>query len=92
MALEPGDALGYFNLANIAFVRGDGAAARTLYEQALQRDPSLTLAHFQVARIQLMTRDAAGALRSLRRGLAFDSSDASARETAQRLAAALERR
>ena len=92
VALEPGDALGYFNLGNIAFLRGDGVAARALYEQALQRDPSLTLAHFQVARIQLMRRDAAGALRSLRRGLAFDSSDASARETAQRLAAALERR
>ncbi len=92
VVLEPGDALGYFNLGNIAYVRGDGAAALTLYEQALQRDPSLTLAHYQAARLRLMARDPAGALRSLRRGLAFDSTDAGAREMVRRLEAVLGRR
>jgi Tfp pilus assembly protein PilF len=89
VALEPGDALGYYNLGNIAYVRGKGAQARALYEQAVARDQSLTLAHFQLARLQLAARDAEGAFRSLRRGLAFDSSDASARKMAAKLAAML---
>lgn len=89
IALEPTDALGYYNLANIAFVRGDTARARALYAQAVTHDQSLVPAHFQLARLDLVGRNARGALRSLRRGLAFDSSNASAAETARRLAAAL---
>jgi hypothetical protein len=45
-------------------------------------DPSIVPAHFQLARVSLIGGDSVAALRHLRRGLAFDSSDAQAREMA----------
>lgn len=44
------------------------------------------LAHFQLARVSLLRNDAASALAHLRRGLAFDSTDAVARQTPAELA------
>lgn len=86
--LGPNDALALFNLANIWYQRRALDSAAVLYERVAQLDPSIAAAHFQLARIGLLRRDEASALRSLRRGLAWDSSDASARE----MAATLQRR
>ena len=80
--LDPGEALAWYNLANLLFVRGQADSAGVLYARAVRADRSMTEAHFQLARIALMRRDERAALASLRRGLAFDSTDASARETA----------
>jgi len=77
--LNPAEPLAWFNLGNIAFVRGDLSRAATLYERTAKLDPSIVLAHFQLARVNLMKKDYREALANLRRGLAFDSSDASAR-------------
>lgn len=87
IALEPGDALGYFNLGNLTLMRGDRTGARALYEQAVKRDPSLVAAHFQLARLALLEQNADAALASLRRGLAFDSSNAEAVATLRQLQA-----
>lgn len=80
--LDPNEPLALFNLANIRFVRRELDSARTLYLRTARLDPSIAAAHFQLARIALLQRDEATALQALRRGLAFDSSDASAREMA----------
>ena len=85
-SLDPADPLPWFNLGNIAFARGDLSRAASLYEKTLSLDESIVPAHFQLARARLLTKDYIGALRSLRRGLAFDSSDASARAMAVTLA------
>jgi tetratricopeptide (TPR) repeat protein len=84
--LDPNEPLALFNLANIRFMRRELDSARALYALAAVRDPSLAAAQFQLARIALLQRDEPAALRALRRGLAFDSSDASAREMAAALA------
>ena len=84
--LAPNDPLPLFNLANIWYQRRALDSAAALYERVARLDPSIAGAHFQLARIGLLRRDEASALRSLRRGLAWDSSDASAREMAAVLA------
>jgi tetratricopeptide (TPR) repeat protein len=84
--LDANDPLAWFNLANIHFVRRELDSARILYERTARLDPSIATAHFQLARVGLLRRDERAALRSLRRGLAWDSSDASAREMAAVLA------
>lgn len=89
--LDPGEALAWYNLANIFFVRGQVDSARVLYERAVRSDRGMTQAHFQLARVALLRRDERAALASLRRGLAFDSSDASAREMALQLTRRLRR-
>ena len=86
--LDPNEPVVLFNLANIQFRRRELDSAKALYGLAARRDPSIARAHFQLARIALLQRDEAGALQALRRGLAFDSTDISARE----MAAALTRR
>jgi len=66
-------------------VRGDLARADSMYAKAARLDPGLALAHFQLARVSLLRKDYRAALSELRRGLAFDSSDASARAEAAQL-------
>jgi tetratricopeptide (TPR) repeat protein len=84
--VDPNEPLAWFNLANIRFVRRELDSAALLYERVARIDPSIAAAHFQLARIGLFRRDETAALQSLRRGLAFDSSDASALEMAAVLA------
>lgn len=74
--------LAWFNLANLAFVRLDLERAAALYQRAVELDPGIVPAHFQLARVNLLRGDSVAALRHLRRGLAFDSSDAQARQMA----------
>ena len=87
--LDAGEPLAYFNLANVWLLRGQLDRAAQLYEKTVSLDPGLALAHFQLARVSLLKREYPAALRSLRRGLAFDSSDAAARATAAQLGRAL---
>jgi tetratricopeptide (TPR) repeat protein len=84
--LNPFEPLAWFNLGNILLMRGDLQRASVMYARTAALDPSTALAHFQLARVDLLQRNEAGALRHLRRGLAFDSSDAQAREMAVLLA------
>lgn len=84
--LNPNEPLVLFNLANVRFMRRELDSAKALYARAAQVDPSMAAAHFQLARVALLQRDETSALRALRRGLAFDSTDASAREMASVLA------
>ena len=83
--LDPSEPLAWFNLGNIAFVRSDLARASEMYRKATDADPGLALAHFQLARIDILQKDLGRGLADLRRGLAFDSSDATARDMANRL-------
>jgi tetratricopeptide (TPR) repeat protein len=83
--LDTREPLAWYNLANLLFMRGEVDSARTLYERAVRSDPSMTQAHFQLARIDLVRHDERAALLSLRRGLAFDSTNESAREMARTL-------
>ena len=87
-ALNQFEPLAWFNLGNLAVARGDLERAEALYQRAATLDPGLVEAHFQLARVSLVRKDGNAALRHLRRGLAFDSSNASARA----MAAELERR
>jgi tetratricopeptide (TPR) repeat protein len=89
--VDPSEPLGWFNLGNIAFVRGSLARADSLYQRAAVLNPSIAQAQFQLARVRLMSKDYRSALSYLRRGLAFDSSDAAARQAAADLAHRLER-
>jgi len=84
--LDPSEPLAWFNLGNIMLVRGDLAGASAMYEKTAVLDPSITLAHFQLARVNLLRKEYRAALTTLRRGLAFESSDASARAMASQLA------
>lgn len=88
--LDPGEALALYNLANLMLVRRDLARAREMYERAARLEPAMAPAHFQIARLALLAGDNRSALVSLRRGLAFDSSDASARAMAAELTRRLE--
>ena len=81
--VDPFEPLAWFNLANIRFGRRELDSAAILYRRVVQLDPSVSLANFQLARIALLRRDENAALKSLNRGLAFDSTDASAREMAR---------
>ncbi len=85
-ALDASEPLAWFNLGNIALVRGDLDRAGMLYQRAASLDPGIALTHFQLARVSLLKRDERAALASLRRGLAFDSTDAEARQMAELLA------
>jgi tetratricopeptide (TPR) repeat protein len=85
MALDSGEPLAYFNLANVWLVRGELDQAAGLYQKTVSLDPGLALAHFQLARVSLLKKAYPEALRSLRRGLMFDSTDATARATAAQL-------
>jgi predicted TPR repeat methyltransferase len=66
-------------------VRGDLPSAAAMYGKTAALDPSIALAHFQLARVDLLRKDYQAALADLRRGLAFDSSDVSARQMAAEL-------
>ena len=83
--LNPWEPLAWFNLGNLMLVRGDLARADSMYAKTARLDPGLALAHFQLARVSLLRKDYRAALSELRRGLAFDSSDASARAEAAQL-------
>ena len=85
MALDAGEPLAYFNLANVWLLRGQLDRAAELYEETVRLEPGLALAHFQLARVRLLKQEYPEALRSLRRGLNFDSTDARARSTAAQL-------
>jgi tetratricopeptide (TPR) repeat protein len=84
-SLDPSEPLAWFNLGNIMLVRGDLAGAAAMYGKTAALDPSIVLAHFHLARVNLLRHDDRAALADLRRGLAFDSSDASARAMATQL-------
>lgn len=51
LAIEPKFARGYTNLGALALVRGDVAAARDAYQEAITHDPRSVLARMQLARI-----------------------------------------
>ncbi|HVT41144.1 MAG TPA: tetratricopeptide repeat protein [Gemmatimonadaceae bacterium] len=84
-ALDPGEALAWFNLANIQLARGELDRAATLYSKSAALDPGIAVTHFRLARVWLLRKQFPAALRELRRGLAFDSTDAAAREAANAL-------
>jgi tetratricopeptide (TPR) repeat protein len=81
-ALDANEPLAWFNLANLLYVQRDLGRAGPMYERVVALDPSIVPAHFQLARVSLLAGDSVAALRHLRRGLAFDSSDAQARQMA----------
>ena len=87
--LDAGEPLAWFNLANIHLVRGSLDSAAALYERAAALDPGLAVTHLRLARVWLLRKNLPAALRELRRGLAFDSTDATARQTAEALERAL---
>ncbi|MCA0399988.1 MAG: methyltransferase domain-containing protein [Proteobacteria bacterium] len=72
-----GDALAdrRYAYADAAFAEGDYAAARDLFEQALELTPDWPPAHFMLARACLELRDAEGARRALARARALDPED-----------------
>lgn len=84
-SLDAGESLAWFNLANFSLVRGDLARAAELYQRTAKLDPSIALAHFQLAKVSLIRKDYPATLAHLRRGLAFDSSDVTARDLALEL-------
>ena len=86
--MDSGEPLGWFNLGNAVLVSGDFANAKRFFRAALALDGALAEAHFQLARIHLIERDNGSALSELRRGLAVDSSNTTARELVRRLSAA----
>jgi tetratricopeptide (TPR) repeat protein len=83
--LDPGEPLALFNLANIHLSRGELDQAADLYSKAAALDPGIAVTHFRLARVWLLRKQYPAALRELRRGLAFDSTDAPAREAAAAL-------
>jgi len=85
IALNAGEPLAWFNLANIWLLRGELDRAAELYQRTVSLEPGLALAHFQLARVNLLKKAYPEALRNLRRGLMFDSTDATARATAAQL-------
>lgn len=89
---DPVEPLGWFNLGNVEMANGRLDAAAGMFRRAVGLDGSLTDAHFQMARIHLLRREPAEAYRSLRRGLAFDTSNAAARALAAQLAGERSRR
>lgn len=89
--IDPWEPLAPFNLGNIHLSRGELDQADSLYLRTLALDPGIAVAHFRLARVWILARKYPEALRELRRGLAFDSTDAAARETAGELAKALGR-
>ena len=93
-SIDAAEPLAWYNLANLSFARAEYAAAVPLYERAIALDGALVEAHFQLARAALLQArpDSARALRHLRRGLAFDSSNAAAVAQAAVLAIPTRRR
>jgi tetratricopeptide (TPR) repeat protein len=89
--IDPWEPLAPFNLGNIHLSRRELDQAGSLYLRTLALDPGIAVAHFRLARVWILARKYTEALRELRRGLAFDSTDAAARETAGQLAKALGR-
>jgi Flp pilus assembly protein TadD len=77
--LDASEPLAWYNLGNLALLKGDLAGAASLYERVTAQDASIVPAHFQLARVALLRADSVQALRHLTRGLAFDSTDMSAR-------------
>ena len=69
-----------------ALSAGQPEAAIALYRRALAADASMANVHFALAQALGQRGDLRGALASLRRGLAFDSSDAQVRALADELA------
>ncbi|MEA3245171.1 MAG: multiheme c-type cytochrome [Gemmatimonadota bacterium] len=88
LRLDPGEPMAWFNLGNALLAAGALDSASSLLKRAVVLDGSLTDAHFQLARIRLLKRDPAGAYAELRRGLAFDSSNAAAGTLARQLGGA----
>jgi tetratricopeptide (TPR) repeat protein len=90
-SLDASEPLVWYNLGNTSLVAGDLDRARQLYERAAALDPGIPLVHFQLARLSLLRGDSSAALGSLRRGLAFDSSEAEARDARDALQERLRR-
>ena len=80
MAVGPSEPLAYFNLGNLHLKARDARGAIPHYARAVELDPSLALAQFYLARAYAATGDYSKALATVRDGLAFDSTNAGARE------------
>ena len=91
-SLDPGEPLAPFNLANIHLARGELDLALGQYGRAATLDPGIAVTHFRLARVWLLKKDYPAALRALRSGLMFDSSDVPAREAAAELSKLLQSR
>jgi len=87
--VDPSEPLAHFNLGNAYLRAGDPSRAVGEYRRTIELDASLAPPHFNLARALLAGRRYRSALRALRDGLAFDSTDQDARELARRLQAAL---
>lgn len=89
LEIDPSEPLAHFNLANAYLRAGDPERAVREYARTIDLDASLAPAHFNLARALLALRRYRPALRALRDGLAYDSTDADARALARRLEDAL---
>ena len=89
LEIDPAEPLAHFNLGNAYLRAGDPGRAAGEYRRTLELDASLAPAHFNLARALLSERRYRPALRALRDGLAYDSSNADARQMAGRLEEAL---
>ncbi len=87
--VNPSEPLAHFNLGN-AYLRAgrlDSAAAE--YRTTIRLDASLAPAHFNLARAYLQQERYRPALQALEDGLAYDSTNAAARDVASKIRAAL---
>jgi len=89
LEIDPAEPLAHFNLGNAYLRAGDPGRAAGEYRRTLELDASLAPAHFNLARALLSERRYRPALRALRDGLAYDSSNADARQLAGLLEEAL---
>jgi Tfp pilus assembly protein PilF len=89
LEIDPAEPLAHFNLGNAYLRAGDPGRAAGEYRRTIELDASLAPAHFNLARALLSARRYRPALQALRDGLAYDSSNADARELAGRLEEAL---
>lgn len=89
LEIDPAEPLAHFNLGNAYLRGGDPERAAREYARTIDLDASLAPAHFNLARALLALRRYRPALQALRDGLAYDSTNADARDLARRLEEAL---
>lgn len=71
IAINPYEAVAYFNLANVFLRQQRPADAIPLYEQAVRLDPSLANANFYLARAYALTNQVDRAIAAMDQGLQF---------------------